>query len=260
MPAEMDETRRRILQLEIERQALKKEEDDASADRLQRLEKELADSRAEYDVMNARWMEEKENINAIKEIKEAIDETKKKMEEAERRVDYATLSELKYGTLQELEQQLKEANEKEAAHEEERMLKEQVTEEEIAEVVSKWTGVPVTRLVETEREKLLALDDILHKRVIGQNRSGYRRFRCHLRARSGMKNPNRPIGSFIFLGPTGVGKTELAKALTEAMFDDERNLIGSTCPNIWRSIPSRVWSARRPDTSATKKAASSPKP
>lgn len=225
MPAEMDETRRRILQLEIERQALNKEEDDASADRLQRLEKELADSRAEYDVMNARWMEEKENINAIKEIKEAIDETKKKMEEAERRVDYATLSELKYGTLQELEQQLKEANEKEAAHEEERMLKEQVTEEEIAEVVSKWTGVPVTRLVETEREKLLALDDILHKRVIGQNEAVIGVSDAILRARSGMKNPNRPIGSFIFLGPTGVGKTELAKALTEAMFDDERNLI-----------------------------------
>ena len=225
MPAQMDETRRRILQLEIERQALKKEDDVPSIERLERLEKELADEKADYDTMHARWEEEKRSIHAVKEIKEQIDETKKQIEEAERRYDFEKLSELKYGTLQALEQQLKEANEKESEQAEERMLKEQVTEEEIAEVVSKWTGIPVTRLVETEREKLLSLEDLLHKRVIGQDEAVTSVSDAILRARSGMKNPNRPIGSFIFLGPTGVGKTELAKALTEAMFDDERNLV-----------------------------------
>ena len=225
MPAQMDETRRRILQLEIERQALKKEDDAPSKERLERLEKELADEKADYDTMHARWEEEKRSIHAVKEIKEQIDETKKQIEEAERRYDFEKLSELKYGTLQALEQQLKEANEKESEQAEERMLKEQVTEEEIAEVVSKWTGIPVTRLVETEREKLLSLEDLLHKRVIGQDEAVTSVSDAILRARSGMKNPNRPIGSFIFLGPTGVGKTELAKALTEAMFDDERNLV-----------------------------------
>lgn len=225
MPAQMDETRRRILQLEIERQALKKEDDVPSKERLERLEKELADEKADYDTMHARWEEEKRSIHAVKEIKEQIDETKKQIEEAERRYDFEKLSELKYGTLQALEQQLKEANEKESEQAEERMLKEQVTEEEIAEVVSKWTGIPVTRLVETEREKLLSLEDLLHKRVIGQDEAVTSVSDAILRARSGMKNPNRPIGSFIFLGPTGVGKTELAKALTEAMFDDERNLV-----------------------------------
>ena len=225
MPAQMDETRRRILQLEIERQALKKEDDAPSKERLERLEKELADEKADYDTMHARWEEEKRSIHAVKEIKEQIDETKKQIEEAERRYDFEKLSELKYGTLQALEQQLKEANEKESEQAEERMLKEQVTEEEIAEVVSKWTGIPVTRLVETEREKLLSLEDLLHKRDIGQDEAVTSVSDAILRARSGMKNPNRPIGSFIFLGPTGVGKTELAKALTEAMFDDERNLV-----------------------------------
>lgn len=223
MPAQMDEERRRILQLEIERTALKKEDDIASQQRLDKLERELAELKSSYDALNARWEDEKQGIQRIRDLKEAIDQTKQAIEEAERRYDFEKLSELRYGTLQQLENELAEANAEELAQE--KMLKQEVTEEEIAEVVSKWTGIPVTRLVETEREKLLGLEELLHQRVIGQNEAVRAVAEAILRARAGLKSANRPIGSFIFLGPTGVGKTELAKSLTEAMFDDERNLI-----------------------------------
>lgn len=224
MPAELDEIRRKILQLEIEREALKKETDEASKIRLENLEKELSDLKEEYDIMKAKWQEEKKHIERIKAIKEEIDKVKIEIEDAERRYDLEKLSELKYGRLPQLKKELEEANAK-YKEDEDRMLKEEVTEEEIAEVVSKWTGIPVTKLVESEREKLLRLDEILRRRVIGQDEAVEAVADAVIRARAGIKPPNRPIGSFIFLGPTGVGKTELAKTLTEALFDDERNMI-----------------------------------
>ncbi|SDZ17782.1 ATP-dependent Clp protease ATP-binding subunit ClpB [Proteiniborus ethanoligenes] len=223
MPAELDEIRRRILQLEIERAALKKETDNSSKARLEKLEKELANLKEEYHIKRAKWEDEKKSISSIKDIKEEIDRVKREIEDAERRYDLEKLSELKYGTLIQLEKKLEEANQR--AQSEDRMLKEEVTEEEIAEVVSKWTGIPVSKLVATEREKLLNLDKILHKRVIGQEEAVESVVDAVIRARAGIKTLNRPVGSFIFLGPTGVGKTELAKSLTETLFDDERNMI-----------------------------------
>ncbi len=223
MPVEVDEIRRKILQLEIEKQALKKETDEASKIRLEKLEKELSESKDKFHILKAKWEDEKKSITAVKEIKEEIDRVKREIEEAERRYDLEKLSQLKYGTLVELEKKLEIANEKN--QDENRMLKEEVTQEEIAEVVAKWTGIPVTKLVETEREKLLNLDKILHKRVIGQEEAVESVVDAVIRARAGMKEPNRPVGSFVFLGPTGVGKTELAKALTSTLFDDERNMI-----------------------------------
>ena len=223
MPVEVDEIRRRVLQLEIEKQALKKETDDASIQRLSRLEKELSENKEKLDILKAQWEDEKKSITKVKDIKEEIDSVKRQIEEAERRYDLEKLSQLKYGTLVDLQKQLEEANERNQS--DERMLKEEVREEEIAEVVAKWTGIPVTKLVSTEREKLLNLDNILHKRVIGQDEAVEAVVDAIIRARSGMKQMNRPVGSFIFLGPTGVGKTELSKALTETLFDDERNLI-----------------------------------
>ena len=223
MPVELDEIRRKIMQLEIEREALKRETDESSKIRLEKLEKELAGQKEIYDAKRAKWEEEKKNIRVVKEIKEQIDITKHEIEEAERKYDLEKLSQLKYGKLPELERKLEES--KALNESEDRMLKEEVTEEEIAEVVSKWTGIPVTKLVETEREKLLLLDEILHKRVIGQEEAVTSVSDSVIRARAGLKSINRPVGSFIFLGPTGVGKTELAKALTETLFDDERNMI-----------------------------------
>ncbi|MDR7869757.1 MAG: ATP-dependent chaperone ClpB [Tissierellaceae bacterium] len=223
MPIELDEIRRRILQLEIEKQALKKESDEASKIRLDKLEKELSNLKEKYDLLKAKWEEEKQSLSKVKEIKEDIEKVKREIEEAERRYDLEKLSQLKYGTLVELEKRLEEANEKN--EDQDGMLKEEVTEEEIAEVVAKWTNIPVTKLVETEREKLLNLDKILHKRVIGQDEAVESVVDSVIRARAGLKSPNRPVGSFIFLGPTGVGKTELSKALTETLFDDERNMI-----------------------------------
>ena len=223
MPLEIDETRRRILQLEIEKAALKKETDEASKLRLEKLEKELADLKEKFDLLKAKWEEEKRSITVIKDIKEEIDRVKRQIEEAERKYDLEKLSQLKYGTLVDLEKKLEEADEKEQDHE--KMLKEVVTEEEIAEVVAKWTGIPVTKLISTERDKLLNLGPILHKKVIGQDEAVDAVVDAVIRARAGMKQVNRPVGSFIFLGPTGVGKTELAKALTATLFDDERNMI-----------------------------------
>lgn len=222
MPAELDEIRRRILQLEIEREALKKETDEGSKLRLEKLNKELALLKEEFHIKKAKWEEEKKDISFLKEIKKEIDKTKREIEEAERKYDLEKLSELKYGKLPELEAKLEDINSKD---QEDRMLKEEVTEEEIAEVVSKWTGIPVSKLVETEREKLLNLDKILQKRVIGQDEAVEAVVDAVIRARAGIKPLNRPVGSFIFLGPTGVGKTELAKSLTETLFDDERNMV-----------------------------------
>ncbi len=223
MPQEIDEVRRRILQLEIERQALKKETDLASKQRLQKLELELSELKDKFNLLKAQWEEEKKEIEKVKQIKEEIDKVKREIEEAERNYDLERLSQLKYGTLVELEKKLTEAQQNDNTRE--RMLKEEVTEEEIAEVVAKWTGIPVNKLLETEREKLLNLGSILHQRVIGQGEAVDAVVDAVLRARAGLKDPNRPIGSFIFIGPTGVGKTELSKALTEALFDDEKNMI-----------------------------------
>ena len=223
MPVEIDEIRRRILQLEIEREALRKETDEGSKIRLEKLEKELSENKEEFSLLKAKWEDEKKSITNIKDIKEEIDNTKRQIEEAERNYDLEKLSQLKYGTLPNLERKLEEANKRNEA--EDKMLKEEVTEEEIAQVVAKWTGIPVTKLAASEREKLLNLGEALHKRVIGQDQAVDVVVDAVIRAKSGMKQINKPVGSFIFLGPTGVGKTELSKALTQILFDDERNLI-----------------------------------
>ena len=227
MPSELDEISRKIMQLEIEKQALGKETDKASAARLATLEKELAALKEENASMRAQWENEKKAISEVKGTKQQIEEVKHQMEEAERNYDLEKLAQLKYGTLPELEKKLEEEKQKADNVDggEARLLKEEVGEEEIAEVISSWTGIPVSKLVETEREKLLKLPEILHKRVIGQDEAVTAVSEAILRARAGLKDENRPIGSFIFLGPTGVGKTELAKTLSESLFDTERNMI-----------------------------------
>lgn len=223
MPTEIDEVRRKILQLEIENQALKKETDEASAERLKKLQAELFEEKAEFDRLKSKWEAEKKELDSTKEIKKEIEDTNHAIEEAERNYDLERLSELKYGTLPKLKEEL--AKRESEKKDESSMVKEEVTEDEIAYVVSRWTGIPVEKLNKTERDKLLNLEDILHKRVIGQDRAIEVVSDAVLRARAGLKDRNKPIGSFIFLGPTGVGKTETAKALTETLFDDERNLI-----------------------------------
>ena len=225
MPAELDEISRKITQLEIEKQALSKEEDKGSKARLEALEKELAELKDESAGMTARWQNEKNSIVEVKNLKKQIEDIRLEIEDAERMADYEKGAQLKYGVLPDLERQLEEKKAAADQAEEERLLQEEVTEEEIAEVVSGWTGIPVAKLVETERDKLLRLPDILHKRVIGQEEGVKAVSQAILRARAGLKDENRPIGSFIFLGPTGVGKTELAKALSESLFDTERNMI-----------------------------------
>ncbi|MSB11685.1 ATP-dependent chaperone ClpB [Finegoldia sp. BIOML-A1] len=224
MPESIDETKRKILQLEIERAALNKEDDEMSKIRLENLEKELQDTKNEFDAMYMEWTQQKSKVDEIKDTKSEIESVKHQMEEAQRKYDFEKLSELKYGKLVELENKLEELNKK-MDEDDNSIIKESVTEDEIAEVVSKWTSIPVTKLVETERDKILNMDKLLHKRVVGQDEAVTAVTDAIIRARSGLKSLNRPIGSFIFLGPTGVGKTELAKALTENMFDDEKNLI-----------------------------------
>lgn len=224
MPESIDETKRKILQLEIERAALNKEDDEMSKIRLENLEKELQDTKNEFDAMYMEWTQQKSKVDEIKDTKSEIEAVKHEMEEAQRKYDFEKLSELKYGKLVELENKLEELNKK-MDEDDNSIIKESVTEDEIAEVVSKWTSIPVTKLVETERDKILNMDKLLHKRVVGQDEAVTAVTDAIIRARSGLKSLNRPIGSFIFLGPTGVGKTELAKALTENMFDDEKNLI-----------------------------------
>ena len=225
MPEELDQISRKIMQLEIEKQALLKETDKGSAQRLENLEEELAQLKDESNAMRAQWEGEKKAITEVKVIKQEIEDVRHQIEEAERGYDLEKLAELKYGTLPDLERKLEEEKAKADKVEEARLLKEEVTEEEIAEVISGWTGIPVSKLVETERDKLLKLPDILHERVIGQDEGVRVVAESVLRARAGLKDERRPIGSFIFLGPTGVGKTELAKALSEALFDSEKNMV-----------------------------------
>jgi len=224
MPTELDEIQRRIMQLEIERQALKKEEDEVSRQRLSTLEKEISSLKEKSDGMKAQWELEKENIKREKELKEHIEEVKRQIEEAERSYDLDKLAVLKHGRLPELQKHLEEEKQRKKSNENV-LLKEEVTEEEIAEIVSRWTGIPVTKLVENERDKLLNLEELLHKRVVGQNEAVTAVSNAVIRARSGLKDPRKPIGSFIFLGPTGVGKTELAKALSQALFDSDENIV-----------------------------------
>jgi len=227
MPAELDAVTRRVMQLEIEEAALKKEKDKASKERLADLRRELADLREQASSMRAQWEGEKESIESVRRLREEIEQIRRQVEEAERDYDLNLAAELKHGKLPDLEAKLEEHEAKLEAERDtgELLLREEVTEDEIAEVVARWTGIPVTRLVEGEREKLLRLDEILHRRVIGQNEAVDLVADAVLRARSGIKDPRRPIGSFIFLGPTGVGKTELAKTLAEALFDSEENLV-----------------------------------
>ncbi|MCI8647277.1 MAG: ATP-dependent chaperone ClpB [Firmicutes bacterium] len=225
MPAELDEISRKIMQLEIEKQALGKEDDPASKARMAHLDKELSGLKEESASMRAQWENEKKAITEAKGTKQQIEDVKLQIEEAERNYDLEKLAQLKYGTLPELEKKLEVEKDQADEAKENRLLREEVGEEEIAEVVAGWTGIPVSRLVESEREKLLRLPEILHRRVIGQETAVDAVAEAVLRARAGLKAENRPIGSFIFLGPTGVGKTELAKALSEAMFDSERNMV-----------------------------------
>lgn len=223
-PTELDEVNRRILQLEIEQQALKKEDDRASQTRLEALEKELADLRQQSAAMTAQWQAEKKAIDQSKGVREQLDAAKLELEKAERAYDLNKMAELKYGRIPQLQSQL-EALKKQNEEQDKPLLREVVDASEIAEVVSRWTGIPVAKLTQSERDKLLNLADILHKRVIGQDEAVDAVSDSILRARSGLSDPNRPIGSFLFLGPTGVGKTELAKALAEAMFDDESSIV-----------------------------------
>ena len=227
MPAELDDLRRKIMQHEIEEAALKKETDTLSAQRLAALQKELAEMREQFKAMKAQWDNEKSSIGKVQSIREQIEQTNAAIEKAEREYDLNRAAELKYGKLPELQKQLAEEEKKaEAAGQtQDNLLRDRVTDEEIARIVARWTGIPVEKLVEGEREKLLGLEDILHKRVIGQSEAVTKVSEAILRSRAGIANPNRPIGSFLFLGPTGVGKTELAKALAQALFDDEKNMV-----------------------------------
>lgn len=224
MPTELDEISRKIMQLEIERQALQKETDKYSVQKLEELDKEIAQLKSEANIMRAQWEAEKKDLENIKQIKQQIEEVKRKIEEAERVYDLDTLAVLKHGTLPELQKRLETLKNADFGSAR-RLLKEEVTEEEIAEIVSKWTGIPVTKLIQSEKDKLLNLEEILHKRVIGQEEAVSAVCQAVLRARAGLKDPRKPIGSFIFLGPTGVGKTELAKALSEALFDSEESIV-----------------------------------
>ena len=226
MPAEIDDIQRKITQLEIEKEALKKEKDRASKDRLKKIEKDLSELRGQTDEMTAHWKREKETISNIRDIKERLESTRSDAQIAERQGDLTKAAELKYGTLIELEKSLIEENKKlEELQADQKMLKEEVDSEDIAEVVAKWTGIPVSRMMEGEKEKLLNMEDRLGLRVIGQEKGTIAVANAVRRARSGLQDPNRPIGSFIFLGPTGVGKTELARALAEFLFDDEQYMV-----------------------------------
>jgi ATP-dependent Clp protease ATP-binding subunit ClpB len=226
MPAEIDEVHRRIMQLEIEREALRKEKDAASVERLGKLEKELANLKEERDRLTAHWEQEKAAIQGSQKIKEELEQVKNEWQRAQQAGDYGKASELQYGRIPELERQIKEQESKLAEQQKgHRMLKEEVDEEDIAEVVGRWTGIPVSRLMEGEIQKLIRMEERLHNRVVGQEEAIAAVANAIRRARAGLQDPNRPLGSFIFLGPTGVGKTELARALAEFLFDDEQSMI-----------------------------------
>ena len=226
MPAELDDLRRKIMQQEIEEMALKKEDDQLSRDRLEELKKELADEKEQFNARKSRWEAEKQGVDRVKELKGRIERLHGEIEQAQSHLEYEKAAKLKYSDLPALEKQLKEAEAAAEQHSgENSMVHDTVTEAEIADIVAKWTGIPVSRLVEGEREKLLHLDEVIHKRVVGQDEAVRLVTEAIQRSRAGIADPNRPIGSFLFLGPTGVGKTELAKSLADCLFDDERNLV-----------------------------------
>ncbi len=225
MPAEMDDARRKIMQLEIEEMALKKEEDQLSRDRLTKLRAELADLKDSYNAMNSRWESEKSGADEVKQLKGELEKMHGEIENAQLNFEYEKAARLKYSELPVLEQKLRDAEKRSESRKADTMVHDTVTEDEIADVVAKWTGIPVARLMEGEREKLLHLDEYLHRRVIGQDEAVRKVTEAILRSRAGISDPNRPIGSFLFLGPTGVGKTELAKTLAECLFDDEHNIV-----------------------------------
>ena len=225
MPQELDEVSRKVMQLEIEETALSKETDDISKSRLLDIQKEKAELKTKFDQMKTKWENEKKEIADVQRLREEIEKTNAEIEKAERNYELNKAAELKYGKLPELQKQLeKEENEAEE-FKENSLLRNKVTEDEIAKIISRWTGIPVTKLMEGEREKILNLDKILHKRVIGQDEAVEKVTEAIMRSRAGISDPRRPIGSFMFLGPTGVGKTELAKSLAESLFDDEHNII-----------------------------------
>ena len=225
MPTELDVISRRIIQMEIEEAALKNQDDDLSKARLEELRKELAEQRDTFNAMKAQWENEKNAIGQVQKLREQVEDLNNQIEKAEESYDLAKAAELKYGRLPEVKKQLEAAEQLAQQKKESNLLRDRVTEEEIARIIERWTGIPVARLMEGEREKLLHLEEILHKRVIGQDEAVRSVSEAILRSRAGIQDPNRPIGSFLFLGPTGVGKTELAKTLAEALFDDEKNMV-----------------------------------
>ncbi len=225
MPTELDEINRKIIQHEIEKEALKKETDQLSKDRLDKIEKELASLKEKYNAMKAKWDNEKNSIQKIQKLKEEIEKTSAEIDRAEREYDLNKAAQLKYSTLPKLQKDLLELEKQNEEIKQDSLLKSRVTEDEIAKIVSRWTGIPVSKLASSEREKLIHLDDILHKRIVGQDEAVTKVSEAILRSRAGIGDPNRPIGSFMFLGPTGVGKTELCKALAQNLFDDEKNLV-----------------------------------
>jgi len=225
MPAELDDIRRKIMQLEIEEMALKKEDDQLSRDRLEKLREELANLKDKFNAMKSRWEAEKNSVDEVKRLKSEIEKMHAEIESAQLRYEYETAARLKYSDLPALERQLEEAEKRSEESKQNTLVHDTVTEEEISGIVAKWTGIPVSKLMEGEREKILHLDEYLHKRLIGQDEAVQKVTEAILRSRAGIADPNRPIGSFLFLGPTGVGKTELAKSLAECLFDDEHNIV-----------------------------------
>ena len=225
MPTELDEISRKIMQFEIEETALSKENDEISKQRMQDIQKEKAELKTKFEAMMAKWKNEKNAIGKVQKLREEIEQTNSKIEQAERNYDLNKVAELKYGKLPELQKELEKEEEISEKSKEDGLLRNKVTEDEITKIISRWTGIPVSKLMEGEREKLLHLSDILHKRVIGQDEAVEKVSESIIRSRAGISDPRRPIGSFLFLGPTGVGKTELAKALAESLFDDEHNIV-----------------------------------
>ena len=225
MPAELDDIRRKIMQMEIEEMALKKEDDNLSRERLQKLQEELADLKDQFNAMKSRWEEEKNSVDDVKRLKGEIERIHAEIENAQLNYEYEKAARLKYSDLPALEKQLQAAEEASEQRSRNSLVHDTVTEEEISGIVAKWTGIPVSRLMEGEREKILHLDEYLHKRLVGQDEAVQKVTEAILRSRAGISDPNRPIGSFLFLGPTGVGKTELAKSLAECLFDDEKNIV-----------------------------------
>jgi ATP-dependent Clp protease ATP-binding subunit ClpB len=225
MPTEVESQQRKVTQLEIEREALRKERDQASKDRLSKLERELADLKTGLSALRAQWDQEKALNQSIAEIKRRLEQARREMEDAEKTGDLSAAAELKYGRIPELERELAAVGSRTESDERPRLVREEVTEEDVAGIVSRWTGIPLSRLLASEKDKLLNLAEILHRRVVGQNQAVRAVADAVLRSRAGVSDPNRPIGSFLFLGPTGVGKTELARALAEALFDDERSMV-----------------------------------